>query len=57
VESLPENVPTCAVSPFKDHRRGRGVVWLEPRVVAEVTFGELVNGWLRDPVFRQLVLT
>jgi ATP-dependent DNA ligase len=57
VEALTATVATRAASPFKDHRRGRGVVWLEPRVVAEVTFGELVNGWLRDPVFRQLVLT
>jgi len=42
------------VSPFTDHRRHRGAVWLEPRVVAEVTFSEMMNGWLRDPVFLQV---
>jgi hypothetical protein len=31
------------------------VVWLEPSVVAEVTYAEMVNGWLRDPVFRRFV--
>jgi ATP-dependent DNA ligase len=56
VDALTANVPTRTASVFTDHRRHRDVVWLEPRVVAEVTFAELVNGWLRDPVFRQLVL-
>jgi bifunctional non-homologous end joining protein LigD len=56
VDALTANVPTRTVSAFADHRRHRDVVWLEPRVVAEMTFAELVNGWLRDPVFRQLVL-
>jgi ATP-dependent DNA ligase len=55
VEALTDNVPTRAVSPFTDHRRHRSAVWLEPRVVAEVTFSEFVNGWLRDPVLCQLV--
>ena len=57
VEALPENVPTRTVSPFTDHRRHRGAVWLEPKVVVEVTFSEFVGGWLRDPVLRRLVLT
>jgi bifunctional non-homologous end joining protein LigD len=55
VEALMQNVATHAVSPFTDHRRHRSVVWLEPRVEAEVTFSELVNGWLRDPVLRQVL--
>ena len=33
----------------------RDVVWLEPRVTAEVSYTEMVNGWLRDPVLRQIV--
>jgi hypothetical protein len=37
------------------HRRHRDVFWREPRVVAEVTFSEFVNGWLRDPVLRAVV--
>jgi bifunctional non-homologous end joining protein LigD len=57
VEALTEHVPTRTGSPFTDHRRHRGVVWMEPRVVVEVTFAELVNGWLRDPVLRQGRLT
>ena len=40
-------------SPFVDFRR-RGVVWLEPRITAEVTFSEIVSGRLRAPVLRQL---
>jgi ATP-dependent DNA ligase len=55
VEALMQNVPTRVGSPFTDHPRHRSVVWLEPSVVAEVTFSEMVNSWLRDPVFRQLV--
>ena len=37
LEALTEHVPTHTVSPFTDHRRHRSVVWLEPRVVAEVS--------------------
>jgi bifunctional non-homologous end joining protein LigD len=55
VEALIDSVPTRTESPFTDHRRHWSAIWLEPRVVAEVTFSEFVNGWLRDPVLRQLV--
>ncbi len=41
--------PGCDEAP-----RGRGVIWLEPRLYAEVAFAELTNGRLRDPVFRSL---
>src|SRR5437763_4850672 len=34
--------------------RGRGIVWLHPDVVAEVTYSELMQGRLRDPVLRQV---
>jgi len=30
----------------------RGVLWVEPRVVVEVSFSELMLGRLRDPVLR-----
>jgi hypothetical protein len=55
VELLTEHVRTRAGPPFAHQPRHRSVVWLEPRVVAEVTFYEFVNGWLRDAVVHQLV--
>ena len=39
-------------SPFTDHVRAREVIWLEPRVVAEISYAEIVQGRLRAPVFR-----
>ena len=30
----------------------RGVIWMEPRVVVEITYRELMMGRLRDPVLR-----
>ena len=41
--------------PFTDLRRRRDVTWLEPRLRAEVTFAEIVDGRLRAPVYRGLV--
>jgi ATP dependent DNA ligase C terminal region len=41
-------------SPFASYRE-RGAVWLEPRVVAEVSFGGSVERGLRDPALRRLV--
>jgi bifunctional non-homologous end joining protein LigD len=38
-------------SPFTDYRE-RGATWLEPRIVAEVSFGGSVERGLRDPVLR-----
>ena len=37
-EAITENVPTRTESLFADHRRHRGVVWLDPRVVVEVSY-------------------
>jgi hypothetical protein len=34
--------------------RGRGVVWIHPDVVAEVSYSELMLGRLRDPVLRRI---
>jgi hypothetical protein len=44
-----------ATSPFRERVRFADCVWLEPRVRAELTFSELVQGRLRDPVFRGVV--
>lgn len=40
-------VPVC-----RDAERTRTVVWVEPRVVVEVDYSELMVGRLRDPVLR-----
>jgi bifunctional non-homologous end joining protein LigD len=32
--------------------RGRGIVWIHPDVVAEVSYSELMQGRPRDPVLR-----
>ena len=40
-------VPACA-----DAERSRDVVWVEPRVVVEVSYSELMVGRLRDAVLR-----
>jgi bifunctional non-homologous end joining protein LigD len=43
----PRRTPPCG-----DAERTRGVSWVEPRVVVEVSFSELMVGRLRDPVLR-----
>ena len=44
-----------ATSPFADPKRtSSDVVWLEPRLVAEVSYSELMEDRLRDPVLREL---
>lgn len=40
-------------SPFADTPRRVRAIWLEPRLTAALTYAELVNGTLRDPVFRR----
>ena len=37
-----------------DAEGSRGVVWVEPRVVVEVSYSEVMLGRLRDPVLRSL---
>jgi hypothetical protein len=39
-----------SASPFHDFRLSRGVTWLEPTLSVEVTYGDLVDDRLRDPV-------
>jgi bifunctional non-homologous end joining protein LigD len=42
-------------SPFADLKRASSnVVWLEPRLVAEVSYSELMEDRPRDPVLREL---
>jgi hypothetical protein len=44
-----------ATSPFADLTRARGVTWLEPELLAAATYSEIMDGRLRDPVFRGLI--
>jgi hypothetical protein len=44
-----------ATSPFHDFRLSRGVTWLEPTLHVAVTYSEIMEGRLRDPVYRGLV--
>jgi hypothetical protein len=32
----------------------RGVVWLDPTLQVELTFSEVMEGRLRDPVYRAM---
>jgi ATP dependent DNA ligase-like protein len=41
-------------SPFADLKRDSEVIWLEPRLIAEVSYSELMEDRLRDPVLREL---
>ena len=56
----PRNVRrTCcdvagATLPFYDSRLSRGVTWLGPTVTVELTYSELMENRLRDPVYRGL---
>jgi hypothetical protein len=42
----------CSTSPFHDFRLSRGVTWLEPTLSVEITYSEIIEGRLRDPVYR-----
>ena len=41
-------------SPFADRKRAPEVTWLEPRLLAEVSYSEIMEDRLRDPVLREL---
>ena len=43
------------VSPFADLQRRKETVWLDPVLEAEVSYGRIVGGQLRDPVLRRFV--
>ena len=42
-------------SPFIDAPKMRSAVWMEPRLLAEVSYAEIVDGRLRAPSWRGLV--
>ena len=44
-------------SPFADLERAPSVTWLEPRLVAEVSYSGVMEDRLRDPVLRELHVT
>jgi hypothetical protein len=41
-------------SPF-DGLQSRRVIWLKPSVAVEVSYGRVMQGWLREPACRGLV--
>jgi bifunctional non-homologous end joining protein LigD len=43
-----------ATSPFTT-APDRAAVWLEPELLAEISYSELMEDWLRDPVYRGLI--
>ena len=43
------------ISPFVDLPRMRGAVWISPRLRAEISYAEIVDGTLRAPSWRGLV--
>ena len=51
-EAQPLGRPT---SPFADLQRRKDTVWLEPVLEAEVSYGRIVGGQLREPVLRRFV--
>ena len=53
VERLTQAKPLIRpTSPFADLPRARNVLWLEPELVVEVTYAEVLQGRRRVPVFR-----
>jgi bifunctional non-homologous end joining protein LigD len=52
VAELLEQCPVAKASPFREPPKSRRVTWLEPRARITVTYNELMEGRLRDPVFR-----
>jgi len=55
VDALKQGARLREDSPFVDLRRWREVTWLEPRLIAEVSYAEIVQGRLRAAVYRGLV--
>jgi hypothetical protein len=54
VTQLVASVEGRPTSPFAHLKRAPSVTWLEPRLVAEVSYSELMEDRLRDPVLREL---
>ena len=54
--SLKGNGLVRATSPFAERIPERGVTWLEPKLIAEVSYAEIMHGGaLRAAVFRGFV--
>jgi bifunctional non-homologous end joining protein LigD len=53
-QDLLRRAPERSTSPFHDFRLSRGVTWLEPTLRVELTYSEVMEGRLRDPVYRGL---
>lgn len=53
-EQIVRRAKQTSVSPFHDFRLSRGVVWLEPTLHVELTYSEIMDARLRDPVYRGL---
>ncbi len=52
-DALASNGQVRATSPYSERVPVRGVMWLDPRLVAEVTYSDVTPaGVLRAPVFR-----
>jgi hypothetical protein len=50
-----EPVSVNEVNESDNAERMRGVVWVQPSVVVEVSYSEVMQGRLRDPVLRRIV--
>jgi len=55
-EALTGNGLVRSMSPFAERVPVRGVIWLEPRLLADVTYAEVMPRRLRAPVFRGLAV-
>ena len=44
-----------STSPFHDLRLSRGMAWLAPMLHVELTYSEIMDGRLRDAVYRGMV--
>ena len=51
----PNRARQTSASPFHDFRMSRGVVWLAPTVHVDLTYSEVMEGRLSDPVHRGTV--
>ena len=54
LELLREARTPLRTSPFVDAPRMRSAVWIEPRLYAEISYAEIVDGRLRAPSWRGL---
>ena len=55
IAGILERVRAATRSPFQDGPDTRRAQRLEPRVKVELTYNEMMEGWLRDAVYRRLI--